>query len=274
MRRFQPLLLLILLCSPAALAADEAAEKVRFFEENVRPVLAKSCLGCHNDDTKMSGLSLATREGAMLGGNRGSAVIPGQPQDSLLVQAIRRDGDIKMPPTGPLPAEDSAALAAWVADGAVWGEASGRTRATASHWAFQPIERPEPPAVKDAKWARSPIDRFILAKIEEKGIGPSPEADKRTLIRRVSLDLRGLPPSPEEVRGFLADDSADAYEKLVDRLLESPAYGERWGRHWLDIARYADSNGYSIDGARSIWRYRDWVINALNDDMPFDQFVI
>jgi len=275
MQRLTRLLLVPILAACGSARAADSPEQVRFFEEKVRPVLAKSCLGCHNDDTKMSGLSLATRDAAMLGGNRGSAVIPGQPADSLLVQAIQRDGALKMPPTGPLPAEEAQALAAWVADGAVWGEASaGRTRATASHWAFQPVERPAPPAVQNAEWARNPIDRFILAKIEEKNLTPSAEADRRTLIRRVSLDLLGLPPSPEQVQQFLADDSPDAYEKLVDRLLESPAYGERWGRHWLDLAHYADSNGYSIDGARSIWRYRDWVIQALNGDKPFDEFVV
>ena len=267
----------VIICAAAGtaigIAADDA-EKVRFFEDRVRPVLAKNCQSCHNDQAKMSGLSLASRESAMLGGNRGSAVIPGQVDDSLLVQAINRAGALKMPPTGPLAAEDVAALTDWVRDGAIWAEPSGRIRATASHWAFQPVQRPAAPELKSASFARNEIDHFVFSKLDEIGITPSPEADRRTLIRRLSLDLTGLPPTPDEVREFLSDDNPDAYERLVDRLLASPHYGERWGRHWLDIARYADSNGYSIDGSRSIWRYRDWVIEALNNDMPFDQFVI
>ena len=261
-----------LLCA-AALQAQSDGD-IQFFEEKVRPILVNNCQSCHNDQAKMSGLSLASREGAMLGGSRGSAVIPGQVNASLLVEAVRRAGALKMPPTGPLPPEDVESLVTWVRSGATWDEPSGRKRATASHWSFQPVARPEPPAARNTGWARNPIDNFILSKLEEKGIGPSPEADRRTLIRRASLDLIGLPPSPEEVQQFLEDDGAGAYGRLVDRLLASKHYGERWGRHWLDVARYADSNGYSIDGERSIWRYRDWVINALNEDKPFDQFVI
>ena len=255
-------------------ALQAQTDAVRFFEEKVRPILANNCLGCHNDQAKVSGLSLASREGAMLGGSRGSAVIPGQVDDSLLVQAVRRAGALKMPPTGPLPPQDIESLVSWIRSGAAWDEPSGRQRATASHWSFQPITRPEPPAVRNKEWARNPIDNFVLRKLEEKGIEPSEEADRRTLIRRASLDLIGLPPSPEEVQQYLEDSAPGAYERLVDRLLNSAHYGERWGRHWLDIARYADSNGYSIDGERSIWRYRDWVIEALNQDKPFDQFVI
>ena len=176
-------------------------------------MLAKSCLGCHNEQTKMSGLSLATREAAMLGGGRGSAVIPGEPEQSLLVAAITRDGALKMPPTGPLPDEEARALTSWVRDGAAWGDDSAPARATASHWSFQPVRRPAPPTVNDAAWVRNPVDRFILAKLEEKGVAPSEPADRRTLIRRVSLDLLGLPPSPAEVEAFLADDQPDAYDR-------------------------------------------------------------
>ncbi len=222
----------------------------------------------------MSGLSLASREAAMLGGSRGSAVIPGQADASLLIRAIRRTGEIKMPPAGPLAANDVAALSDWIGQGAAWGSAPPRERVTAAHWSFQPVRRPSPPRLRDPSKARNAIDFFIQAKLEEKGIAPSPEADRRTLLRRLSLDLTGLPPTLEEIRAFLDDRRSDAYERAVERLLASPHYGERWGRHWLDIARYADSNGYSIDGDRSIWRYRDWVIDALNRDMPFDRFVI
>ena len=257
-----------------AAALPAQTDNVRFFEEKVRPILANNCLGCHNDQAKMSGLSLASREGAMLGGNRGSAVIPGQVDESLMVEAVRRAGALKMPPTGPLPPEDVESLVLWIRSGAAWGEPSGRQRATASHWSFQPIARREPPAVRNKEWARNPIDNFVLSKLEGKGIEPSSEADRRTLIRRLSLDLTGLPPSPQEVQQYLEDSAPGAYERVVDRLLNSAHYGERWGRHWLDVARYADSNGYSIDGERSIWRYRDWVIEALNQDKPFDRFVI
>ena len=265
-------LVIVALLTVGALQAQTDA--VSFFEEKVRPILASNCLGCHNEQARVSGLSLASREGAMLGGNRGSAVIPGQADESLLVQAVRRAGALKMPPPGPLPPEDVESLVSWIRSGAAWDEPSGRQRATASHWSFQPIARPQPPAVRNKEWARNPIDHFVLSKLEEKGIEPSPEADRRTLIRRASLDLIGLPPSPQEVQQYLEDSAPGAYGRLVDRLLESKHYGERWGRHWLDIARYADSNGYSIDGERSIWRYRDWVIQALNQDKPFDQFVI
>ena len=149
------------------------------------------------------------------------------------------------------------------------------TRPASSHWSFVKPQRPALPAVKDTSWSRNPIDRFVLAKLEAQGLHPSPEASKETLLRRVEVfDLTGLPPTPKEMDDFLADSGADAYEKVVDRLLASPHYGERWGKHWLDAARYADSNGYSIDAPRSIWKYRDWVIDAINRDMPFDQFTI
>ena len=270
---------LVAMCCALVVGSSQAQtnpESVRFFEEKVRPLLTAKCLACHNDQAKMSGLSLASRESAMLGGSRGSAVIPGQPEESLLVQAINRAGVLKMPPTGPLENHEVSVLEAWVRAGAPWGIAAAKNvkRAGPSHWSFQPVSRPEPPAVEDQQWVRNPIDRFVLARLEAKQIRPSPQASRRTLIRRVSLDLIGLPPTPEEITVFLADTAPGAYERLVDRLLDSPHYGERWGRHWLDIARYADSNGYSIDGNRSMWRYRDWAINALNDNMPFDRFVI
>lgn len=259
----------------AAASAQPNRDATRFFEEKVRPLLAAKCFTCHGGQVKMGGLSLASRESAMLGGNRGSAVIPGQPDESLVIQAVNQTGALKMPPTGPLQPEEISTLTKWVRAGAPWGAASDakRRRAGPSHWSFQPVARPEPPVVQDQDWVRNPIDQFILAMIEAKQIRPSPEAARRILIRRVSLDLTGLPPTTDEIAAFFADTEPDAYERLVTRLLDSPHYGERWGRHWLDIARYADSNGYSIDGNRSIWRYRDWVIHALNRNMPFDRFV-
>ena len=259
------------------LAAQELSpEERRFFEEKVRPVLHTKCLLCHNDTAKMSGLSLGRRESALQGGMRGPAVAPGDPENSLLVRAVRHNGDLKMPPTGKLPQAEIDALTRWVEMGLPWQQAdvTDAPKAGAGHWAFQAIEKPEPPRVNNTGRVRNPIDNFILARLEKEGIEPSPEADRETLIRRVSLDLTGLTPSPQEIDHFVKDARPDAYEKLVERLLASPHYGERWGRHWLDLARYADTNGYNIDGDREIWMYRDWVINALNNDMPFDQFTI
>ena len=247
-----------------------------FFDEQVRPVLSV-CQQCHNQQLASSGLVLDSREALLRGGNRGEAIHPGVPEESLLVQAVRQTADLKMPPAGKLSDEQIDVLVRWVEAGAPWSGASAASETSgpgSDHWAFQaPEHRPAPP-VQDASWLRNPIDNFVLAVLEGKGIEPSPPADRATLLRRVSLDLTGLPPSPQELEDFLSDEAPDAYEKVVDRLLASPHYGERWGRHWLDLARYADSDGYSIDAPRPIWKYRDWVISALNRDQPFDQFVI
>ena len=255
---------------------DPSAESIQFFESEVRPLLHKNCVVCHSEAEKTSGLTFSSRESVLMGGNRGPAAIPGDRGNSLLVKAVRYASELKMPPTGKLQRQEIAVLERWVAMGLPWpAEPSAVSEASRSrHWSFQPVERPERPPVKGASWVRNPIDNFVLARLEEKGTEPSPEASKRTLIRRVTLDLLGLSPSPGEVEEFLADTRPDAYERLVDRLLKSPHYGERWGRHWLDVARYADSDGYNIDAPREMWMYRDWVIGVLNDDMPFDQFVI
>lgn len=250
------------------------ADAVRFFEEKIRPVLATHCLSCHGEQVKTSGLSLASRDGALHGGARGAAVVPGSPDESLLLAAIQQSGDLKMPPAGPLGPHEVEAFRAWIQEGAAWGSEAGDPASVQSLWSLQAVKRAEPPAIRDPDSARNAIDRFVIAKLERAGLDPSPEADRRTLIRRASLDLTGLPPTPQEVQAFVEDTAPGAYGRLVNRLLDSPHYGERWGRHWLDIARYADTNGYSIDGPRSIWRYRDWVIDALNNNMPFDQFVV
>lgn len=223
-------------------------------------ILKKSCNGCHNVNVVNGGLSLDSKEAILKGGNRGPAA-------GLLVDAIRHVGDLKMPKGGKKLSEaDAATVEAWVKAGMpVPASFVAAKRRTTKHWAFQPV-RPRP--------AGATIDGFILAKLQEKGLGLAPEADKRTLLRRVHLDLTGLPPTPAQVNAFLADNSAGAFEKVVDQLLASPAYGERWGRHWLDIARYSDTDGYTIDAPRDIWPYRDWVLKAINKDMPFDQFVI
>lgn len=263
----------LLLCASPLPAQDNPA--AAFFEQHVRPVLKTSCLPCHNQGSRTSGLALDRREDALQGGNRGPAVRPGAPGESLLVQAVEQSGDLKMPPGRKLKPEDIAALRKWIEQGAAWqADTVAAPRPGLDHWAFQPPRRPGVPAVKNSSWVRNPIDSFILARLEREGIEPSPEASRNTLLRRLSLDLTGLPPSPREIRDFLADTSGSAYEKVVDRLLASPHYGERWGRHWLDVARYADSDGYTIDGPRQMWKYRDWVIDALNRDMPFSRFVI
>ena len=224
---------------------------------------------------------MTSRETILAGGNRGVAVKPGNPSESLLLRAVEQSGDLKMPPGRKLSPEQTDVIRKWIADGALWGTEPGKDAAAATSkpkgadwWAFQPVEHPAPPAVLRMDWVRNPIDRFILARLEKEKLTPSPEASPATLLRRVTLDLTGLPPSPLEIRDFLADSRPDAYERVVDRLLASLHYGERWGRHWLDVARYADSDGYTIDAPRTMWRYRDWVINAINSDMPFDRFVI
>ncbi len=268
-----PLALSLFALLPAASPAAEAD-----FARNVRPVLARHCFSCHGPDKQRASLRLDTARALHAGGDSGPAVVPGKSGDSRLIHAVTGTGDAKpMPPKGPRLSEaEVAVLRAWIDGGALvpGGEAAAGPAAVKSeHWAFQPITRPAEPAVKDGAWVRNPIDRFVLARLEAKGVRPSPEADRATLLRRLSLDLTGLPPAPQEIDAFLADARPDAYEHAVDRLLASPHYGERWGRHWLDLARYADSNGYSIDSPRSVWKYRDWVINAFNRDLPFDRFL-
>jgi len=238
------------------------------FETEVRPVLAKNCQACHNGKTRSSGLDLTSRAALAEGGNRG-------PGFDWLLKAVRQEGDLKMPPGGKLKPQEIAALERWISAGANWpGSTASAKRTATDHWAFQPVKRLQPPETANRNWPRGAIDRFILSRLERERIAPSPEADKLTLLRRVHLDLTGLPPTPAEIGQFRNDPSPTAYESAVDRLLASPHYGERWARHWLDQARYADSDGGSRDEPRQIWKYRDWVVEALNRDMPFDQFVI
>ena len=241
------------------------------FNDHIRPILSDNCFACHGPDEKnrKAKFRLDTREGmiADLGGY--AAVVPGKPDASELLKRIAsHDPDEVMPPPKSkkprLAERDVALLRKWIEQGAPYE----------GHWAFLPLRDEAPPAVRNTAWSRNGIDRFILARLERDGIAPSPETDRPTLIRRAWLDLLGLLPAPEEVDSFVADKSPDAFERLVDRLLANPHYGERWGRHWLDQARYADSNGHSIDSERPMWPYRDWVIAALNRDQPFDQFTI
>jgi Protein of unknown function (DUF1553)/Protein of unknown function (DUF1549)/Planctomycete cytochrome C len=268
----------LVVAAPQKSTQTFSAEDLSFFAKEVRPILQNNCALCHDSSKHTNGFSVESRESILAGGNRGPAAEPGKPEQSRLIQAIRFNGELKMPPTGKLADKDIAVLERWVALGlpgpSLMAAKKESSLASATHWSFQPIRKPPEPSVKNTAWPKNAIDRFVLAQLEKEGFTPSPEAIRSRLIRRVSLDLVGLPPSPAEVNDFLSDRRADAYERLVDRLLASPHYGERWGRHWLDQARYADSNGYNIDGSREIWMFRDWVINALNRDLPFDQFVI
>ena len=260
--------------SGSSLSADEGLD----FARDVQPILAAHCLDCHGADTQESGLRLDRTDTRMLGGNSGAAIVPSKSGDSLLIKVVRgQEGVPKMPPEGPpLSADEIARLERWIDAGASAppDEQPLTNHREGEHWSFQPLMQVSPPQVTHAELVRNPVDAFILARLEAAGLSPSPAADKATLIRRVSLDLTGLPPTVAEVDALLSDPRDDAYDRLVDRLLSSPHYGERWGRHWLDVAHYADSNGYTIDGARSIWKYRDWVIAALNRDLPFDEFTI
>jgi hypothetical protein len=252
---------------PLALAED--AEGIDFFEKKVRPLLADRCYRCHSDRAPKlrGGLRLDTREGILKGGTSGPVVVPGDPDRSLLIRAVRHaDPDLKMPPGTKLSAEAVATLAAWVKRGAPAPSTRVANSPSRTHWAFVPPKDYSPPRVKQESWALNPIDRFLQARVEEKGLRPVPPADRPTLLRRATFELTGLPPTPEELDAFLADDSPDAFARVVDHLLASPAYGERWGRHWLDLARYCDD--FPED-----WRYRDWVVNAFNHDLPYDQFV-
>jgi mono/diheme cytochrome c family protein len=276
-----------LLCQ-LALAAGlaHAAGTDDFFESKVRPIFARNCYGCHTD-TRSGGLRLDSAEAVAKGGQSGPPIVPGKPDESLLIQAIRQThARIKMPPGGKLKDDEIAAIVEWVKAGAVWPKtAPGEAAPTGpayiiapeqrAFWAFQRVRKPAAPPVKNASLVHNAIDNFVLAKLEEKGLQPAPAADKRVLLRRATIDLTGLPPAPEEVDAFLADRSPNAFAAVVDRLLASPRYGERWGRFWLDVARYSDDklNSTEEEPYPNAFRYRDWVIQAFNRDMPYDLFV-
>ncbi len=264
---FRPLLVLALLSR--VLASNPVCAAEIDFGRDIRPILSDKCFQCHGADegTRHADLRLDLREAATANRDGSFAIRPGDPEQSLLIKRILSEDEAeKMPPAESnkhLTPEQIALLRRWIESGAEYSE----------HWSFQPVVMPSVPA-KEAAWGNNEIDAFVLAKLNEHGLMPSPEADKAVLIRRVYQDLLGLLPSPAEVDQFINDSSAQAYEQLIDRLLQSPHYGERWGRHWLDQARYADSHGFTIDGARVMWPYRDWVIKSLNEDLPFDQFTI
>jgi mono/diheme cytochrome c family protein len=286
----------LLALAPArpGIAADEKPllpEQVQFFESQVRPILVEQCQGCHGPKKIKAGLRLDSRASALAGGDSGPAIVPGKPEESPLVAAIRYEGP-EMPPKGKLAPRQVEALTQWVKMGAPWpGEGASApggaepaagirrpgyqvTDADRSHWSFRPLKRPEPPTIPDATGPLKPIDAFLRAGLDAKGLKPNPPASKHELIRRVTYDLTGLPPTPAEVDAFESDTSPEAFEKLVDRLLESPRYGEKWGRHWLDLVRFAETNSYERDGVKpNAWRYRDYVIRSFNQDKPYDRFI-
>jgi hypothetical protein len=261
---------LLCLWAAAARASESPSKSAVRFNRDIKPILAENCYACHGADSsaRKAKLRLDREEGFFDKREDGPTVVKGKPEDSPLYKRISStDPDEVMPPPKSkhqLTLEQKNLIKTWIAQGAVWQP----------HWSFIKPERPEPPKVANEKWVRSPIDRFVLAKLEEKGLTPAPEADKRTLARRLSLDLTGLPPAPEAVDAFLADASPDAYEKLVDKLMATPQYGEHRARYWLDAARYADTHGIHFDNFRDVWPYRDWVINALNKNEPFDKFTV
>jgi len=259
------------------------SEQLRFFETKIRPLLTAHCYKCHGPGKERGALRLDSRAGIFKGGASGPAILPGDPDKSLLIKAVRRHDDkLKMPPSKALADDEIADLVRWVRTGAVYPlpASSEQPSATAvekpgDFWAFKPVASPAIPSVKDTAWPRSPLDRFVLAQLEAKGLKPAAPADPRTLIRRATFDLTGLPPTPDDIDAFLADRSPGAFAKVVDRLLASPAYGERWGRHWLDVVRYADSNG-QVDGRPypDAWRYRNYVIASFNQDKGYDRFLL
>ena len=264
-----------------ACAAEPDPAAVEFFEKSVRPLLVEHCQACHGEQKQRGGLRLDTLEFTLKGTDNGPGLVAGKPDESRIIQAIRYDGEVQMPPKEKLPQAAIDILTEWVKQGAVWPAtpekpASEVAGAAQPHWAFQPIQNPPVPVVETAGWARNEIDHFVWQALQTAKLKPSPLATKPTWLRRVTFDVTGLPPTLAEVEAFEADKSPEAYAKVVDRLLASPAYGEKWARHWLDVSRYADTKGYVFQEDRNYphaYQYRDWVINALNNDLPYDQFL-
>lgn len=272
------LLSLLLAADEPATVPDPSAEQLQFFEADVRPVLVEHCQKCHGAQKEWAGLRLDSREAMLRGGDSGPAIVPGEPDKSLLIRAIRHDDpNLKMPEDGKLSDGQIANLVRWVEMGAPFPRSQSaalRTR-NPDHWAFQPLVKVEAPLIDRSSEAESPVDQFVLERLRAQGVEPATRADEHVLIRRLTFDLLGLPPTPDDVASFLSDDRPDAFERVVDRLLASPAYGERWGRHWLDVARYADSNGLDENIAHgNAWKYRDYVVESFNRDKPFDRFIV
>jgi cytochrome c553 len=274
--------------SAAVGRSAEPADSPEFFEKKIRPVLVEHCFKCHGDlkgKAPKGGLRADSRAGLLKGGDNGPAIVPGDPDESRLIAAVRyQNPDLQMPPKGKLADGAIADLTAWVKAGANWpaGATDGAiatsqfdlAKRKREHWAWQPVHATDPPPVKDASWPRGPVDRFVLARLEEKGLKPTAAADRRVWIRRVTFDLIGLPPTPAEIDAFLNDQTPDAFATVVERLLRSPHFGERWGRHWLDLVRYAETRGHEFDAQiPQAYQYRDYVIRALNADVPYDRLV-
>ncbi|MBI5757263.1 MAG: PSD1 domain-containing protein [Planctomycetales bacterium] len=291
MTRFPSIGWLIVASAFAGTTLDAAppptTEGLEFFEKRIRPVLVENCYECHSAGKKTKGgLALDTRDATLRGGESGAAFIPGEPDKSRLIEAVRyKNRDLQMPPKGALSGAQIRDLEAWVKMGApdprvaqpgtTAGQRTIDIEAGRKFWSFLPLANPDVPVVKNSAWVKSPVDAFILAELEKSGLNPAPATDKRTLIRRATFDLAGLPPTPAEVDAFLADEAPDAFSRVIERLLATPQYGERWGRHWLDVARYADSNGLDENIAYGhSWRYRDYVVRSFNNDKPYDQFLI
>ncbi len=266
---------------PVVCGADDAAD--RFFETEVRPVFVDKCGRCHGATKQSGGLRLDSRQSLLKGGHSGAVIVPGNAGESLLIRALRHEDDLAMPPDEPLSERTIRLLERWIETGAAWPASDQQptlspAAAAKEHWAFQAVQRPSVPLVDHADPPGNPIDAFVWARLAEKQLAASPLADRRTLIRRLSYSLTGLPPSPEDVDRFIADPDPLAYERLVDRLLESAEYGEHWARHWLDVARYSDTKGYVYVREERFWThawaYRDWVVRSLNEDMPYDRFLL
>ncbi len=280
-----PLLLLwaLAIAGPGSPALSQSSDPVELFEKKIRPLLAEHCQTCHNSEIRTAGLDLSSADGFRQGAASGPLIPVESPARSRLLRVVSYEEAVKMPPAGKLSAQQIADLTTWVALGAPWPDASadqGTEQGRASKdptalWAFQPVEDPMPPEVTHAEWARTPIDHFVLARLEAEGLKPAPQADRLTLLRRAAFDLTGLPPGVGDIERLLNDSSPDAFEKAVGRLLSSPRYGEHWARHWLDVARYADSTGNDEDHRYpNAWRYRDYVIDVFNRDVPYDDFIV
>lgn len=278
-------ILFVLLIPAIGIGQDQNEKDLQYFEKKIRPLLAEHCYECHDKDKQESDLRLDTTEDIFTGGASGPAVVKGKPDESLILIAINyHQDDLQMPPSGKLDDDEIASVRRWIEDGAAMPQAGSSVtprrgnidmKTARQFWSFQPPQKNELPSVADAAWPKSSLDYFILSNLNANGLSPAAPASKRQLIRRVTFDLTGLPPTPDEITSFLNDHSQSAFPKVVDRLLNSHAYGERWGRHWLDVARYADSNGLDENIAHgNAWRYRDYVIKAFNQDKPFDQFLV
>lgn len=284
LRLREALSLVSLLIALVGTASSDDTLSRDYFETHIRPLLVDACVKCHDANEQSGNLRLDSREHLLRGGDSGQVIVPGDPANSLIVKAVKRDGELSMPPDHPLNQTQINRLEHWIETGASWPEVEiGDASSADPHWSFQRIVKPEIPPVPPSDavgsdWVQSPIDAFVLRTLLANGLLPSPKADRRVLIRRASFDLTGLPPTAEEVDAFVNDPSPDAWPRLINRLLDSPHYGEKWGRHWLDVARYSDSKGYVYAREERFWvhawAYRDWVVRAMNEDLPYDRFLL